>query len=209
MDNYKETFNTWNKVAQLYQDKFMHLNLYDETYDAFCSEVKVADASILEIGCGPGNITRYLLQQRPDFKIEGIDIAPNMIELAIANNPAATFKVMDCRSIDTLQKNYDAIVCGFCLPYLSETDCVKLIKDCTALLHDKGLLYISFVEGDYSQSGFLTASTGDRTFFYYYPADTIQRMLKQQGFEPVQFFTINYTKNDNSQELHTVIIARK
>jgi len=28
MDNYQKTFETWNKVAELYRDKFMDLDLY-------------------------------------------------------------------------------------------------------------------------------------------------------------------------------------
>lgn len=209
VDSYKETFNTWNKVAQLYQDKFMHLKLYDETYDCFCAEVKIPDATILEIGCGPGNITSYLLKKRPDFKIKGIDIAPNMIELARVNNPTALFQVMDCREIDRLQNKFDAIVCGFCLPYLSGSDCSKIIKDCSGLLNNEGLMYISFVEGEYTKSGFLTGSTGDRTFFYYHPADTILSALKEYRFETTQIFNIPYVKNDQTEEVHTVIIARK
>jgi hypothetical protein len=31
MDRYKETFETWNKVASLYQDKFMELDLYNDS----------------------------------------------------------------------------------------------------------------------------------------------------------------------------------
>ena len=89
VDTYKETFDTWNKVAKLYQEKFMDLDLYDDTYDTFCAELPIENATILEIGCGPGNITKYLLNKRPDFRIEGIDISPNMIELAKAK-PAYT-----------------------------------------------------------------------------------------------------------------------
>jgi trans-aconitate methyltransferase len=89
VDRYKETFDTWNKVARLYQEKFMDLDLYDDTYDTFCDEVNIENATILEIGCGPGNITKYILNKRPDFIIDGIDISPNMIELAKTNNPTA------------------------------------------------------------------------------------------------------------------------
>jgi ubiquinone/menaquinone biosynthesis C-methylase UbiE len=89
VDRYKETFDTWNKVARFYQEKFMDLDLYDDTYDTFCDEVNIENATILEIGCGPGNITKYILNKRPDFIIDGIDISPNMIELAKTNNPTA------------------------------------------------------------------------------------------------------------------------
>ena len=86
MDRYKEPFETWNKVASLYQVKFMGLNLYNDTYDFICNLITKDNAKILEIGCGPGNITKYLLSKRPDFDIFGIDIAPNMIELAKKNS---------------------------------------------------------------------------------------------------------------------------
>ncbi len=36
MDQYRQTAQTWDKLAQAYQDKFMDLDLYDHTYDAFC-----------------------------------------------------------------------------------------------------------------------------------------------------------------------------
>ena len=79
MKRNKETFETWNKIALLYQNKFMDFELYNETYDFICNSIIKEKAKILEIGCGPGNITKYLLSKRPDFNIYGIDIAPNMI----------------------------------------------------------------------------------------------------------------------------------
>ena len=94
MDTYKETFVTWNKVAKLYQDKFMDLDLYNDTYDTFCDQVNIRNATILDIGCGPGKITKYLLNKRPDFRIEGIDISPNMIELAKKNDVAVIIQEM-------------------------------------------------------------------------------------------------------------------
>jgi trans-aconitate methyltransferase len=86
MDKYEITFDTWNKIASSYQERFMDLDLYNDTYDIFCSLIG-QNAQIFEIGCGPGNITKYILSKRSDLQIEGIDIAPNMIKLAEKNNP--------------------------------------------------------------------------------------------------------------------------
>lgn len=36
MDTYQETLKTWHKPASLYQDRFMDLDLYNETYDFVC-----------------------------------------------------------------------------------------------------------------------------------------------------------------------------
>ncbi|UJH90895.1 class I SAM-dependent methyltransferase [Antarcticibacterium sp. 1MA-6-2] len=155
MDKYQETFETWNKIADLYQDKFMDMDLYNESYGLFCNSIP-SNAKILEIGCGPGNITKYLLSKSPDFEIMGVDVAPKMVELARINNPSASFKVMDGRRIADLKERYHGIICGFFLPFLSETDTEKFITDAHNLLLKNGLLYLSFAEGNPADSGFKT-----------------------------------------------------
>jgi SAM-dependent methyltransferase len=209
MDPYKETFETWNKVASLYQEKFMGLDLYNDTYDLICNAVIKNKATILEIGCGPGNITKYLLSKRPDFNIFGIDIAPNMIELAKINNPKANFAVMDSRNISEIETKYDAIVCGFCLPYLSETDSQKLIFEANNLLNDSGFLYLSFVEGDPNKSGFQVGSSGDRSYFYYHNLDQLKTRLLENSFEDLKIFNVKYKKSEKEQDIHTIITAKK
>lgn len=209
MDNYKETFETWDKVARLYQDKFMHLDLYNESYDCFYDSIKKANAQLLEIGCGPGNITKYLLSKRPDFSILGTDIAPTMIQLAKNNNPSARFEVMDARQISTLNTRYDGIICGFCLPYLSPPDVLKLIQDCNNLLNANGILYISFVEGEPDKSGFQTGSSGDRVFLYYYSLIQLTSQLNECHLEVTKSFSIPYKKTETSYETHVVLVARK
>ena len=209
MDRYKQTFDTWNKIASLYQDKFMNLDLYNNTYDLICSSVNIVNAKILEIGCGPGNITKYLLSKRPDFNIFGIDVAPNMIELARINNPKATFEIMDIRKISELKMKYDGIVCGFCLPYLSQTDSEKLIFDANNLLNESGLIYISFVEGDPNKSHFQTAGSGDRSYFYFHKLETSKKQLIENGFGEIAVTKLEYKKSESQKEQHTIITAKK
>jgi SAM-dependent methyltransferase len=209
MDKYRETFETWDKLAELYQAKFMDLTLYDESYDFFCQSIGKNSAQILEIGCGPGNITRYLLSVRPEYNIFGIDVAPNMIALAKKNNPAARFATMDCRNIAELKSTYDGIVCGFCLPYLSPLDAEKFISDCYNLLHENGILYLSFVEGEPCNSGFQIGSTGDKSYFYFYNIDDLSAVLQKNKFEIIKVFVVQYTKENNSTEEHTIVICQK
>jgi len=65
MHRYKETFKTWNQIAHLYQEQFMDLDLYNNSYDIFCNLLK-KQPTILEIGCGPGNIPRYIISKIQD-----------------------------------------------------------------------------------------------------------------------------------------------
>lgn len=207
-NKYQETFRTWNKIAQLYEDIFMDLDLYNDTYALFCDSLPKLNPSILEIGCGPGNITKHLTQQLPNSIITATDVSENMVELAKKNNPTVTCKVLDCRNIIEIDQHFDGIMCGFVIPYLSNTDCVKLFTDCYNLLNENGVLYISFVAGDYENSGFISGSTGDRTYFYYHELETIQSVLKSLGFTIFSIIDVAYPKADNI-EIHTVINAKK
>lgn len=207
MDHYKETINTWNQLAQAYEEKFMDLDLYNDTYAVFCGLLK-QQAKVLELGCGPGNITRYLLHARPDLQLLASDVAPAMVELAAKNNPATETMKLDSRDMSPLKdRKFDAIVAGFCIPYLSAADVNTLIKQCRERLLKQGSLYLSFVEGDPANSGFITGSTGLRTYFYYHPLTDITGFLEKHGFVMCNCSHKNYRKSDGTGEVHTVLIA--
>lgn len=208
MDQYKETFDTWNKIAEIYHNKFMKLDLYNNSYDFFCDTITKPNAKLLEIGCGPGNITKYLLNKKTDFDIFGIDIAPNMIELAKKNNPNADFAVMDTRDINTLATKFDGIIAGFCLPYLSQTECEDLIYNSYELLNDSGVIYLSFVEGDVKDSGFKVGNAG-RVYFYYHNLDDLKDQLIKNKFQEIETFNVAYKRSETETEIHTILIAKK
>lgn len=208
MDPYKETFQTWNNLASLYQDKFMGLDLYNDSYDYICSSIAKPNAKLLEIGCGPGNITKYLLGKRPDFDIFGTDIAPGMVELARQNNPTAEIAVMDSRHINLLDTKFDGIVGGFCLPYLSQSECFELISAAYSLLNDNGLLYLSFVEGDPDKSGF-KAGSGGRVYFYYHPLSEIESQLRTCKFVDITICKVGYRISETETETHTIVTAKR
>lgn len=209
MDYYQETFDTWNKIAKLYADVFMDLDIYNASYDKFCELLIGEQASVLEIGCGPGNITQYLFEKKPDISLLATDLAPNMIEIARQHNPQVEFQVLDCRNLSSLKRQFDAIVCGFTIPYLNPEDTSLFLSDCARLLTAKGIMYLSYVAGDSSQSGYQTGSSGDRTYFNYYPEEFIARQVRQNGFEITDHFEIPWRKRDGSQEFHTALILRK
>ncbi|QBY05897.1 class I SAM-dependent methyltransferase [Thalassotalea sp. HSM 43] len=185
MDKYKTTVATFNKLAERYQDKYMNFEFYMDTYDDFCELVSKANAKIFEIGCGPGNISQYILQKRPDYQLYGIDLAPNMVALAKKNNPGAVFDVMDSRSISQVQGTFDALLCGFCTPYLSAEDVATLIKEARQRLVPGGIFYLSTMEGDDQHSGYQTSSAGDQVFIHYHQENVIVDVLQSNQFEVI------------------------
>lgn len=189
----------------------MEMDLYNDTYDIFCDLIKESNAKIFDIATGPGNAVKYIQQRRPDFKIFGIDLSPNMIKLAKQNNPQADFAVMDCREIHAISRKFDGILSAFCLPYLSKEESRKLIYDASSLLVSGGILYISTMEGEYDKSDYETTSfSGDsRVFIYYHQADYISDCLMESGFEILDCQRKTYPEADGSFLTDMIFITRK
>ena len=199
----------FNKLAEGYQEKYMDVNLYSETFDFFCDAIEKENPEILEIACGPGNISKYLLDKRPDFKLLGTDLSENMITLAQKNNPTGQFQLMDCRDIGTLDKKYDGIMCGFAMPYLSKEETLKLISDASKIIHPKGLFYISTIEDDYSKSTFKKGSTGEEIFMHYHEADYLIKALEESGFKILKTDRKEYVIADGTDTTDLILIAQK
>ncbi len=210
MDRTKQAVEIFNRRAGDYQDKFMDFDLYNDTFDAFCEMLPGRTANVLDIACGPGNITKYLLKKRFDLKILGIDLSENMIRLAGINNPTAEFKLMDCRDIGLLYEKYEGIMCGFCLPYLSKEESVKLISDAAKLLNKEGVIYISIMEGDYKNSGLQKSSDGkDEMYRYFHQEDYLTQALKESGFKTIHIERKDFPTQDGTKPSDLIIIGKK
>jgi 2-polyprenyl-3-methyl-5-hydroxy-6-metoxy-1,4-benzoquinol methylase len=202
------TVEAFDTLADLYQQKFMKLDIYDDTYNVFINKMQKENARILEIGCGPGNISRYLMTKKPNYRIFGIDLAPNMIKLARINNPSAEYMVMDAKDIGSINEKFDGIICGFCLPYLSKEETHNLIKDSHELLNPEGILYMSFIEGDYKKSNYEYSSTGQfKTFVYYHQEDMIRKVIKENNFKVIETIRKSYEKSDGTIWSHLIIMC--
>lgn len=203
-----EVFDTY---AQLYMDKFMDLPDFYDSFDRFCKLIPQQNAQILELACGPGNITHYLLQKRPDFRILGTDLAPNMLELAKTNNPTAQFQLLDCRKSLSLGRKFDAVLCGFGLPYLSKTEAIQLIQDAAKILKPEGVFYLSTMEDAYEKSDWKGASNNPdyQAFIHYHEAPYLCAALIENGFQICHEDRIRSTDAKGEAVCDLVLIGRK
>ena len=201
----------FNKYASSYQEQYMSVDLYKASLDEFCKNIQKKDASILDVGCGPGNVTQYLIKQRPDFNISGVDIAPNMISLAKKNNPLTNFKVMDALDIKQLNKKYNGIVCAFLFPYLSKEKAIELIRSAVKLLKKDGLLYISTMEDLNTNSKFQGASQdkNDQLFINYHEMGYLTDTLKEHGLDIILSTQQEFHQKDGTITTDLILIAKK
>lgn len=209
MDAYQETLKTWNSLAAFYEERFMDLPIYNASYDQFLQKLNGESPQVLELGSGPGNICRYMLSKKPNTRWLGTDAASEMVSFAQKNNPTATFKVMDARSLNSLQKAFDGVVSGFCIPYLNQDDVETFLKESYRLLETRGVLYLSFVSGSPKTSGYQTGSSGQRVYFYFHESAHLEKSLTEIGFSQIEKMEVAYRKSDHSDETHTILIAIK
>jgi SAM-dependent methyltransferase len=195
----------FDKSAKIYQDKFMDVSSYADGLNFFCDNIKTNNAAILDIACGPGNITRYLLDRKPDYQILGLDLSPNMLDLARINNPTAKFELMDCREIDSIEQKFDGVVCGFCLPYLTADETLELVANVAGLLIPGGMFYLSTMEeDDQIKSRYQVSSSGDKVYVNYHRGDFLTKALLDNNFELVD--TKRFRAPDKNGEMITDLV---
>lgn len=176
--------DAFDKSAKIYQDKFMDVSLYADPLKIFCDNITPDNACILDIACGPGNITKYLLERKPDYEVLGIDLSSKMLSLARNNNPKAKFQLMDCREIDTIEQKFDGIICGFCLPYLTREEAIELIINVSQLLKPSGVFYLSTMEEDENnKSRYQISGAGDHVYVNYHQEGYLSKALRENNFE--------------------------
>ena len=210
MDNQLKTVYVYNEYVKEYEQKFMHFDLYNDTFEDFIHLLPSA-ATLLELGCGPGNVIKYFLDQNPGLNITGVDLAPEMIKRAEQINPTAHFILADIRSLSKFTAQYDAIVGAFCLPYLSPTDLPNFFANISRLTKENGCMYLSCMEGNPNKSGFeKTSFTGDaELYIYYHERLQLEKLLANNEFIIEKFYTKDYPETDGTVTTDLIYIARK
>jgi len=210
LDKTLKTIETYDKHADSYQSKFMDFESYKSKLKGFC-DILLPGAKILDVGCGPGNAAKLLIESNKDFEILGIDLSAEMINRARANvvSPKVNFLVGDIRDLNLNDEVYDAVVLSFCLPHLLNEEAEKLVNDISAVLSRDGFLYLSCMEG--VKSGFETTSFSpdDYIFFNYYSEDFIQKTLGKNNLRILQLHRDLYPESDGSCTTDMFIYAQK
>ena len=116
---------------------------------------------------------------------------------------------MDARDLSLIKRKFDAIICGFCLPYLSQHEVEKLIYQSSQLLKPNGIFYLSTIEGDPDKSGVKKTSTGEEIYMNYYTAEYLKPTLENNNFNVFNLEEVVTEDSTNALVVDLIIIARK
>lgn len=193
----------------MYSERFMSLDIYNSSYERFCIHLP-AQAEILELACGPGNVTQHLFRLRPDIKIKATDGAPEMLRALKGKFPDLETEELDLNNLKSYSGSFDGIVCGFGMPYISLDQVIEFFANCYRLLRQRGVIYFSALEGDYGNSGEVVNSTGEYRFrMYYYNDLQLRTLLLQNGFGSIESHKVLYAPAGRDPETHLIYIAHK
>lgn len=156
------------------------------------------DIRVLDQGSASGRVVEHLIRNGiPAENIEGIEISPEQVKIAIAKNLGAHFRVGDLRK-DLLPKNtYDVITRHMVDEHLDNQDLLEVSRNTLSTLKPGGILVVIFTHPDK-----ITASSGvkeegwfETTFpwkgpdgefekgpNYFRPVGAYVKILEQAGF---------------------------
>lgn len=145
-DKYNSTYssvhnaNIWlsgEKTEYFAEYKAEQISSFYESYKRKLS------LKILDIGCGLGNIEKYLTQDFSHSSIWGIDVSEKCIlEAEKKKYPNCEFKVYDGRSIPFSDNKFDLILLACVLHHVPSLLRNNLIKEIKRVLNPKGIIFI-------------------------------------------------------------------
>ncbi len=79
-----------------------------------------APREVVDLGCGPGNLTRLLLDRWPGARVRGLDSSPEMVEAARRDHPSLDVELGDVRAWADGEESADVVVSNATLQWLPE-----------------------------------------------------------------------------------------
>ena len=140
---------SYDRVAELYASRFfteLDRKPFDrELLDRYAEAVR-GRGKVLELGCGPGHVSRYLSARGVD--VSGLDLSPEMIDVARRLNSGITFERGNMMELEHADSSLAGIVAFYSLIHLARSDVPRALAGFDRVLEPDGVLLIAVHGGD-------------------------------------------------------------
>lgn len=138
---------SYDRVADVYAETIFH-ELDKKPFDREILTRFAASAGrgpVIEIGCGPGQVARFLHELGVD--VSGVDLSPAMVEQARLLNPGVRFRVGDMTALEPEDGSVAAIAAFYAIVNLPGDLRREAFREMARVLAPGGLLLLSFHVG--------------------------------------------------------------
>lgn len=111
----------------------------------FAEEVR-GRGPVLDLGCGPGHVARYLHEQ--GVSVFGMDLSPEMVRHARVLHPAIEFSVGDMRALEIADRSLAGALAFYSLIHLDDDEIAVALSELRRALMAEGVLLAAFHVGE-------------------------------------------------------------
>ncbi|HLO31099.1 MAG TPA: methyltransferase domain-containing protein [Anaerolineales bacterium] len=178
------TQTSYDRVAAQYAEKFKD-EMDDKPFDRDCLDRLAREVGslgpICDMGCGPGQIARYLHRQGVDTL--GVDLSSGMVTEAQRLNPEIHFHQGDMLALPDADHSWGGIAAFYCIIHIPREQIVDALRELKRVLKAGGVLLVTFHIGDevkHIEAWWEKPVNLD--FAFYQPAE-METWLKEAGYE--------------------------
>jgi len=178
---------TYNRIAEDWHRDHSHDDWWVGGTDTFIKEFQ-AGARILDVGCGSGVKSKYLIDR--GFKVMGVDISEKLLEIAKKEAPEGEFKVLSMNDLDTMAEMFDGVFAQASLLHIPRKEAGEIVEKMSRRLVPGGLLYIAVKEMREGKPEEGVTKENDygyeyERFFSYFTTDELEKYLTDAGLNIV------------------------
>jgi len=127
----------WNRLADKYDQLWVQKYSLCPTRDYVLRLLRDMRAdSLIDIGCGTGQLLDQVSQKHPQIKLTGIDKSEEMVRKCREKKIPGRFICGDIAEADHGKETFDAIVCCHSFPYYENKP--KIIEKVHGMLNESG-----------------------------------------------------------------------
>lgn len=205
MDKSKFAVSTYNRIADKYTQRY-----FNDLTDAPCIDKFLAllpkGAKVLDIGCGPGTFTKYLVEK--GFDAEGIDLSSEMLRIAKEKVPKAKFTLMDMRELAYSNEDFDGLLAAYSLIHIPSEEIPATLKGFYRILKSGGVLLIIAPKGEPDKIVDEPLKEGEKIFINFFTKNRLTKFFTDAGFK-VEYQEETAMKDPNSLSDRVIYIIAK
>ena len=201
----------YDRVAEEYSKRIFneldHKPFDRQQLDRFAELVK-NKGTVCDLGCGPGQIARYLYEQGVTT-VMGIDLSPGMVAEAQRLNPDILFRTDDMLSLPDSENSWTGIAAFYSIIHIPREEATTALKEMYRVLQPGGWLLLTFHLGEFTTHTKEWWGESVSIDFVYFNVAEMEANLKEAGFTIIETITRAPNPDVEANSQRAYIFAQK